>query len=272
MYDYSIIQWVAFFCIYCFVGWVFESVYVSFEYRKWVNRGFLNGPFLPIYGFGAIIMLFCSLPVRKSIVLVFIFGMAGATALEYFTGYILEKIFHVKYWDYSYEPLNLNGYICLGCSLMWGFLAVLLVRLIHTPVERLVLGINNIALMVFDIVFILGFMSDLVMSAKQAFDLRRIIDEKLLQNEYVLRMQKRIDVLMAFVNDDKEKLQEKLENSKAEIERIKLELAGAREKYIQKIEKYKKNANRVIRRNPSSTSKKHIVEFNEIKEWLSRKQ
>lgn len=272
MYNYSFFQWVAFFCIYCFIGWLFESIYVSIEYRKWVNRGFLNGPFLPIYGFGAIIMLFCSLPVRKSTILVFFFGMAGATALEYFTGYVMEKIFHVKYWDYSYEPFNVNGYICLGCSIMWGFLSVVLVKIIHTPVENLILGINSKVLIILDILFAAGFVSDLIMSAREAFDLRRIIDEKILQNEKVLRLQKRVDVLMAFINDDKEKLQEKLESSKAELERIKLELTGAREKYIDRIEKYKKNANRVIKRNPGSTSGKHRVEFNEIREWLSKKQ
>lgn len=136
MYGYSIEQWITFFAVYCFVGWGFESIYVSIEHRKWVNRGFLNGPFLPIYGFGAIIMLFAALPVRDNIALTFLFGMAGATALEYFTGYVMEKMFHVKYWDYTYEPLNVDGYICLGCSLMWGALSVLLVRVVHRPTER----------------------------------------------------------------------------------------------------------------------------------------
>ena len=120
MYHYDFFEWLAFFAVYCFIGWAFESVYVSIEHGKWVNRGFLNGPFLPIYGFGAIIMLFSALPVRNSVPLTFLFGMIGATLLEYVTGYLMEKIFQVKLWDYSYEPLNLNGYICLGCSLMWG--------------------------------------------------------------------------------------------------------------------------------------------------------
>lgn len=271
MYEYSIFQWIAFFGIYCFIGWAFESVYVSIEYRRWVNRGFLNGPFLPIYGFGAIIMLFCSLPVRNYIVLIFLFGMIGATALEYFTGYVLEQIFHVKYWDYSYEPFNVKGYICLGCSLMWGGMSIILVKLVHAPIERLVLGTNNILLIVLDCIFLVEFASDVAVSAKQAFDLRKIIDEKIMQNEKVVHLQKRIDVLMAFLNDDKEKLQEKIESSKAEISKLRLELAEAADKYNAKIAKYKNNAKRIIRRNPGSTSKRHRIEFDEIREWLQRR-
>ena len=86
MYEYSVFEWISFFMIYCFLGWMFESLYVSWECKKWVNRGFLNGPFLPIYGFGAIIMLFVDLPVKNNIILIFLFGMMAATILEYITG------------------------------------------------------------------------------------------------------------------------------------------------------------------------------------------
>ena len=84
MFAYNLWQWIAFFIIYCLIGWIGESLYVSWEHRKWVNRGFLHGPFLPIYGFGAVIILISTIPVRNNYFLIFLFGMLGATLLEYY--------------------------------------------------------------------------------------------------------------------------------------------------------------------------------------------
>lgn len=279
MYHYDFYEWMAFFAIYCFVGWAFESVYVSMEHRKWVNRGFLNGPFLPIYGFGAIIMLFSALPVRNSIPLTFLFGMIGATLLEYVTGYLMEKIFQVKLWDYSYEPLNLNGYICLGCSLMWGGLSLLLVRVIHKPVETLVLGINDMALMIIDITFAVYFVWDLVTSVRQAFDLKKIIEEQIMQNEKVLRLQKRLDVLIAVAEDDKTRRQERIAESKEELQewiaeskeefqeklaKAKAELEQAKQSYAERTQAYRKRAMHILKRNPGATSKRHKLNKEEL--------
>ena len=83
---------------YSFLGWVWECLYVSLRRREWINRGFLRGPWLPIYGTGAVLILLATLPVRESGALVFLLGMVTATALEYVTGAAIEKIFHVRYW------------------------------------------------------------------------------------------------------------------------------------------------------------------------------
>lgn len=90
MYVYSLGQWLLFFFLYCFLGWVWESCYVSAKRRQWVNRGFLHGPMLPIYGTGAVIILLATIPVRDSLWLVFLLGMLAATALEYVTGAAME--------------------------------------------------------------------------------------------------------------------------------------------------------------------------------------
>ena len=97
---YTIFQWLMLFYLYCFFGWCFESTYVSLKQRHFVNRGFMRGPFLPIYGSGAIMMLVVSMPVRDSLVLTYVTGMLGATALEYVTGVAMEALFKVRYWDY----------------------------------------------------------------------------------------------------------------------------------------------------------------------------
>ena len=92
MYTYSMTQWLAFFFIYCFFGWCFESVYVSVHEHRWVNRGFMTGPYIPLYGSGAVLMLFLTIPVRGNYLLMYIVGAIGATVLEYITGTVMENL------------------------------------------------------------------------------------------------------------------------------------------------------------------------------------
>ena len=135
---YTTVDWLMFFYIYCFLGWCFESTYVSIQHKKWINRGFMRGPFLPLYGSGAVIMLFVTIPVRDNVFLTFLFGAVGATILEYFTGAAMEALFKVRYWDYSNNRFNLNGHICLGTTIAWGFLTLAMVHILQTPVEAVV--------------------------------------------------------------------------------------------------------------------------------------
>lgn len=113
-------QWVLCFYIYCFLGWVWETCYVSIRKKKFVNRGFMKGPLLPIYGSGALCILFASEPFRGNYVLMVLTGMVMATVLEYATGAVIEALFRVRYWDYSNDFLNINGYVCLKSMLCWG--------------------------------------------------------------------------------------------------------------------------------------------------------
>ncbi|MDR1547109.1 MAG: hypothetical protein LBT06_00785 [Hungatella sp.] len=176
MYLYTWYQWLLFFFIYCFIGWIIESTYVSVKSFHFVNRGFLRLPLLPLYGSGAIIMLWLSLPVQGNLFLVFLFGMAGASALEYATGYAMERLFKMKYWDYSSKPFNLNGYVCLGTSIAWGFLTLLLTEVIHRPLEWLVLDLNGTVCIALVIVIGSLFVTDAIHSTKEALDLGRILE------------------------------------------------------------------------------------------------
>lgn len=99
--QYSLTQWLLFFFLYCFLGWIWECLYVSAHEKKWINRGFLYGPLIPIYGFGAIIVFLITLSVRDSIPKIFIVGVSCSTALEYGTGVVMQKLFHRRYWDYK---------------------------------------------------------------------------------------------------------------------------------------------------------------------------
>lgn len=176
MYEYTWYQWLAFFYIYCFFGWIFESVYVSFKERRPVNRGFLRLPLLPLYGTGAVMMLWVSLPVKDHLGLVYLAGVAAATALEYVTGWGMERLFKMKYWDYSGKRFNVKGYICLSSSAAWGFLTILLTEVLHRPVEAFVLGLSQAAELAAVGVLSLFFAADAVQSVRAALDLAKVLE------------------------------------------------------------------------------------------------
>lgn len=126
------------FFIYAFLGWCTEVCYVTLLKGEFVNRGFLNGPLCPIYGFGAVLVLSLLLPLRESKLLLFLCGTLLTSALEWLTGFLLEKLFHQRWWDYSDEPFNLGGYVCLRFSLGWGAACLFVVYLLHPTVELVI--------------------------------------------------------------------------------------------------------------------------------------
>lgn len=211
MYAYSNIQWLFFFYFYCFVGWCFESSYVSACKRKLINRGFMRGPFLPLYGSGAIMMLVVSMPVRDNLFLVYIAGCLGATVLEYITGVIMEALFKVRYWDYSNKKFNFQGHICLGSTAAWGFLTILMTEVVHKPIERFALGIPENVLSLLTIVLTIIIVTDFTLSFKTALDLRDVLVRMEKGKEDMLHMMKRLDVILAVLDDVKDAKIQQLE-------------------------------------------------------------
>lgn len=135
------------FFIYSFLGWIYESLFVSFNKKTWVNRGFLNGPIIPIYGCGATLFYIVffndhTIYLTQTISLLhisclFLIGMLSATILEYVTSWVMEKLFHAKWWDYSDYKYNIQGRISLKASLFWGFLSVIMALFIQPQVSKL---------------------------------------------------------------------------------------------------------------------------------------
>lgn len=170
------------FSFYAFAGWVLETVYASISEKRFVNRGFLTGPFCPIYGIGALLIIQSSnllkgiagnTPVllTASIMLAII----SATALEYLTGYALEKIFNCKWWDYSNESFNIKGRICLKYSLLWGILAYILLTIVNPLVAT---GIATVPLSMIHIsalILIVYFVLDIAHSVAAILDLNKLL-------------------------------------------------------------------------------------------------
>ena len=175
MYSYRFIEWLAFFYLYCFAGWCFESTFVSLRNKRFVNRGFMRGPFLPLYGTGAIMMLLVSAPFHDNIVLTFMAGVIGATILEYVTAVFMESLFKVKYWDYSKQKFNFQGRICLTSSLAWGGLTVFMTFLLHRYTERLVTSAPSGVLYTIVIMITMIETMDFLLSFRAAIELRSIL-------------------------------------------------------------------------------------------------
>ena len=202
MYSYTMAQWLFFFYFYCFFGWCFESSYVSLKNRHPVNRGFMRGPFLPLYGRGAVMMLIVSMPFQHNLVLTYIAGCIGATALEYVTGVTMEALFKVRYWDYSNQRFNFQGQICLSSTLAWGGLTILMTRVVHKPIEQMVLSIPEGVLSAAVFVLTVYIVADFTLSFKTAIDLRDILMKMEAAREELERVQKRLDVIIAVSNEE----------------------------------------------------------------------
>ena len=119
------------FLIYSFIGWCMEVILCSFLEKKLVNRGFLIGPICPIYGAGAVIITIALSGYKDDWIVVFCMAMILSGALEYFTSFAMEKIFHARWWDYSQNKFNINGRICLETMVPFGILGLAIIYLLN---------------------------------------------------------------------------------------------------------------------------------------------
>ena len=136
--EYNFIDILIYFITYSFLGWIMESIFRSVCEKKLINTGFLRGPFCPIYGIGAIIMLLFLKSFSNNLLLLFFISVIVLTLWEYLVGILLEKLFHTKYWDYSDNKFNFQGRICLMNSIFWGILGVVFIQYIHPFIESII--------------------------------------------------------------------------------------------------------------------------------------
>lgn len=162
--SFSIYHIALYFIVYSFFGWCLEVIYQAVEHGKFINRGFLNGPYCPIYGFGVIIVSGCLSPIKENLLVLYSGSVLLTSTLEFLTGFVLEKIFHQKWWDYSEEKFNIKGYICLKFSLLWGIACLIVVRLIHPTIERFVNWIPHTIGKILVCIVLVGFISDMIVT------------------------------------------------------------------------------------------------------------
>ncbi|MDD2493723.1 MAG: hypothetical protein PHE29_00860 [Tissierellia bacterium] len=165
-----------FFFIYAFLGWCTEVVYAALTVGKFINRGFLNGPLCPIYGFGVIAVVNFLMPVNNNLFLLFVGSIFITSVIELITGFILEKMFHHKWWDYSDRPFNIGGYICPLFSLMWGIACLIVVDKIHPMVSELVYFIPDTAAIAFLAIMSIILLIDLIATVNTIFKLNKKLE------------------------------------------------------------------------------------------------
>lgn len=173
---FSLYHVLAFFLIYSCTGWCLEVIFAAATTGQLVNRGFLNGPVCPIYGFGMVIVLFTLTPLQDSVLLLYIGGVILPSALELVGGWALYKLYHTRWWDYSDFPFNIGGYICLEFSLLWGVGTLVVMRIVHPVVAGLVDMIPPFVGFVVMCVLYAVYAADVVVTAFAASGLAKTLD------------------------------------------------------------------------------------------------
>ena len=177
------------FLLFSIIGYVAEMTTCFIVNKKLTNRGFLCGPVIPIYGVGSIFLLIFLTPFKENPVLVFLLGMILTTSLEYLTSYILEKIFHNKWWDYSDQKYNIQGRICLVNAILFGIGSVVIVYFAGPWLTKFLLQIKDRYLIWLAVITFIIFAFDALYSILVAYSLRnRLIIVENLKNEKLAKI------------------------------------------------------------------------------------
>lgn len=254
MIHYSVTQWLIIFFLYCFFGWCYETAFVSITEKRFINRGFLRSPFLPIYGFGAVIMIISGKPFMDDPVLMFLCGAFSATLLEYITGCIMEMLFKINFWDYSDCRYNISGKICAEATLLWGFMTLLVNYKVHIHIEKLVLKLNENVLNIIVVILLLIFITDCVISVKSAIDIK---------NTLIRLTEIRVDI-----RKHTERLNQNLEKNRLNAREHITKLHQDNSEILKKIGFFKRD---FINAHPNAKSKKFKEALSELKEHIRKK-
>lgn len=158
---------------YSVMGWICETICCSLGQKKLVlNRGFLLGPYLPIYGYGAIFMVLFLKKYLDDPIALFIMASVGASVLEYVTSYAMEKLFKARWWDYSDKSFNINGRICLKNSILFGLLGIVVMYVIHPIYAGWLSKLPELLLRILSIIFLIIYLVDNLISFIIMFQIR----------------------------------------------------------------------------------------------------
>jgi len=275
-------QLLMFFFIYGFIGWCLEVCYSAVETGKWSNRGFLNGAICPIYGLGVLAILYLLEPISEFGPLLFVGGVILCSAIEFVTGFIMGKIFHQRWWDYSMERFNLKGYICLKFSLYWGVGVVFIVKLVHPSIQSLVdwipyeMGVAAlvIALMILAVDMVdtfrtvTGINRELETIHEAASVIRKVSDgisERLFEG--TIKAVEEKEELGQKIQDNREELALQMALGRAELETKAAELRDLAEDMARKL---KRGQTRMLRAFPNMRSTRYEADMATVRELIEK--
>lgn len=256
-----------FFIVYSVIGWVVEVVYHASVKGNITNRGFLNGPVCPVYGFGVILVLFVyNLIGSNNALVIFGEGILLTTAIELFAGWILDKCFHARWWDYSKMPFNLNGYICLAFSIIWGLAIVFVMKVAHPMIATFTVDlIPHNAGIVFLIVSYIIMFTDTSATISVLIGLNNKLKEL---DEISKKMREASDKLSTSIGTNSLKTTQAFEEQRIQYELAKLDIRDATEDRLKELEtRYNELISRITKHHYFGTG--HIIKaFPEAKHRL----
>lgn len=225
----AFVPWILYFFVYAFIGYLLEIALCSLRDQKLTNRGFLFGPILPVYGFGMLAVLVATLPVRENLTGTFLVAMLVCSVLEYFTSWAMEKLFGLKWWDYSQsDRWNLNGRICARNCLAFGITGCLIVNQIHPVVERFITSLDA-AQTILAIILLALFLLDFVASLYAVEKVKHSIKLKLLPGDQTREVKKLAGRAIAQLLTGKSYLDRRIAEIKRELTRHRHELEKRQE-------------------------------------------
>lgn len=249
------------FFIYSFMGWVTEVVLKYFQYKRFINRGFLIGPYCPIYGTGAVIVTLGGrllAPVERSLGMSFLIAFVLCGLLEYMTSYILEKHFHARWWDYSQKPMNLHGRVWIGNLILFGLGGVLILEVFNPRFLALATAMEpllfNSLLMALSLLFVAdGIMSAFIMSLlKRGIEESRSDKSEEIAAEVRYLLENR-SVFHKRILDAYPEITFRTEKVKARLERIRNEGEAMRLLAEEKVEALEERAREAASKNLTTT-------------------
>lgn len=166
-----------YFIIYSFMGWCLETIYASINKKEFVNRGFLHGPFCPIYGFGCLSIIVVLKPIETNYIFLFWGSVLLTSIIEYITGFILETVFNSTWWDYSDKSYNLHGRICLSFSVIWGFISIFILKVVHPYIVYAVNLIPTPTAIMFFYITLLYLFIDFIITVITVFRLKSLLTQ-----------------------------------------------------------------------------------------------
>lgn len=190
MYGISFEQWLFMFFVFTMIGWIHETTVESLYHRKFVNRGSLHGPYIPIYGFGGCAMIVFACPFRENGFFAFLSGLICCTVLEYFTGWLMETIFHRQFWDYSMMKLTYKNRISLVSSLCWGFMSLFMVYVLFPFMQWICGLLGSPVMIIIDCVMMVILSVDVIITVRKNIGWRNIA-KKLSPDQIKAALQKK---------------------------------------------------------------------------------
>ncbi len=221
------------FIIYSIFGWCMEVTLVGIDKKKFINRGFLIGPYCPIYGFGALIMVYVLNRYRTDPIVLFVMSVVCCSILEYITSYIMEKLFKARWWDYSYRKFNLNGRICLLNSIFFGLLAGIIVYIVNPFVVSQITKVDSNILSIIAVILFVVFIFDNIISFNVMSKLKNVAYEA--KNDNTDEITKKVKEIIAQSSKLGNRLINAFPNFKSTIKSKKEELMEKKEELTRKI-------------------------------------